>query len=618
MLKLRNVIIIFILAWMLIDLGDFITERVTISNAARTTNVYSRIAAECALKSATMSDDFFTAGVTDNQTYNDSVKEIQSGLTGDVEINYVSDAKGFRLVDYDDSTKFEIVANPYVALYNDAATLERSKVEFADSCFDRMYASSDTWANWVKNIFTVYNYGLGAVRDDEIPDLFPRRVIWTDTLLYPYDMTGIPSFMTIPISGTIQLPRLVTMGGALFTNSMINDGIATGSATSDMTEYSSLFSMFDTTQTKNIDAATIRQSAYDLGISNPEGIINRLNGYTYADIKYSSLDTSMLLSGVYAYNEGESPQVIYDERYRSLLESADYWDAKRTTSINRGSTGADGSWNASVEGGIGYKDGNLGNLYFYYTPTSLGLTYLDPDLLNMLYRSNMDLLMRAKYITDDGKTLEGYHTYVYTDDSGYYNDFEANNKDADDTFSDVYVNNGIFYYKRGKLGYDSSSAGDTLRYYDINGAELSNPKIEYVYINVCDALNGSLDVQNDPSINAMLQRAISPNVSLSSLAQSSLTSEGQSYEIVLAKVTFESDFIFPYKTKTMRGMAEHFETGDASNLHALVIGESEGSAGRNALIDTQAGTFDYKLGSDGNIHCYYTTYYCVSLGGYES
>lgn len=622
MIKLRNVIILFILAWMIIDVGDFVTERVTISNAARTTSVYSRIAAECALKSATMSDDFFTAGVTDNQTYNESVKKISSGVPGIDNISFVSDASGYRMASLNSNDSFEILPNPYVALYNDEATFNRSKVDFADACFARMYSESDAWASWASNIFDCYReYDVNSDDPTDLTAVFPRSVIWTDTLFFT---SSSGDMVTGPVQGTVQIPKLLTMGAELFTDTVLDSGLSSGIPADDdnvMDNYTRLSELFERTQLNTTSEQVIENTvntAYEFGMSAVvTRIQNQMRNSKYGDMRFSPELTpgAVTLSALYTLDD-EPDMVTYNRRYRNLLGTADYWSAKRTTSINRDGT-VDGDWSASVEHGV---SNGTGNLYFYYTPTSVGMTYLDPSLLNMLYRNNMDLLMRAKYLNADGESMSDYKSYVYTDKSGYYNDYEYNNATADDEFARTYVNNGIFYYKRGNLRYDSNGSGDTLHYYDLDGTRLSNPKIEYLYIDVCDAINGSgADLQTNAAINTMLQRAISPNVNLSSLA-STISSESSSYELVVAKVTFESDFIFPYKTKTMRGMAEHFEDDTPSDLHALVIDSSSGTTG-NAMIDSalngQSGSFSYELGSDGDIHCYYTTYYCVSLGGYQ-
>lgn len=598
MLKLRNIIIIFIAVWMCIDFVDFAMERSTLATLAHTATVYNRIAAECALKSATMSDDFFTAGTTDDATYNNSVSKIMTGFGrgGAGAINYVSDANGYRAARAD-NMGYVLYRNPYEVLYGDSVELSTRR-NFAKRCFDHMYANNANWQKWAENILKFYK----DISDDtpamEKKSLVPRSVVWSDIYYFYYSLDGVPGYVTMPVQGTIQVPKLITMGGELFSSMMGED------------EFNGFMSKFlindiEVDNDLNPSQKAVVTQLWDLMHYSEARVKNTLKDFVYAD-QTRDLTFDLPHSAVYLLKDDSvSDAELFNARIKTLLNNADYWDYKRTTSIGRAGT-ENGNWSASVEHGVD----RTAELDFYYTPTSLGLTYIDADLLNMLYRNNLDLLMRSKYI--NGNMLDDYNSVVQ---NVYYPDSDTATHATSSAFNNTFVNNGQFYYERGNMGYESDPAGgNILAYYDMDGNKLENPQIEYIYLNLNDGSahkQSMAELMNDKALRNVIQRAISPVTDISSLKAKMQSTEKSTYELVIAKVKFEADFIIPYVTKTMRGMAQHYGADEVAEMHAL---DTAGNTQiRDAIIEAglSPSLIDFEVGDDEQIHCYYTTYYAI-------
>ena len=206
---------------------------------------------------------------------------------------------------------------------------------------------------------------------------------------------------------------------------------------------------------------------------------------------------------------------------------------------------------------------------YYLTPISLGITYINEDLLQALFINNLDLLMRSKYTTHPDCNLNSkeygngmlsgafYPELVDTDTLDYLNP----------------INNGAFTLLRGKRMY---STGEGAYFYE----GTVKPKIEYIVI----------DAYKDTSENNELLRQIyGPRLTKKVGADVSWDSEflgktvsGSLFRemdakmieemesmtgttgvfktiydnkpIVVAKVTFYADFIIPYSTVSLREM----------------------------------------------------------------
>lgn len=296
---------------------------------------------------------------------------------------------------------------------------------------------------------------------------------------------------------------------------------------------------------------------------------------------------------------------LQDTFVYNMLEPYDYWEYRRETSIS-GTSGK--------------------HLVYFLTPVSLGYTYIDKYTLDILFRANLDLLMRAKYI-NNGKLSSAYSAVI---DQTYYPDSTEIGSD----WTNTVVNNGQFYYVRGKL--QKSSKSDACGAYAYNFG--TQPDIQYVYITLTPqdrnylinktACSSSLWLTNNNinKINNTLAQAINPTVTLQSLAKN-YTGTGN-YDIVLAKVTFYAEFIIPYQTSPMRGMAEHFgcETSNAgakakyseSDLNCItifpdthIIGTQMGNNAAMAVGSAASGAAGTGSMLSSNAPYIYTTYYAV-------
>lgn len=321
-------------------------------------------------------------------------------------------------------------------------------------------------------------------------------------------------------------------------------------------------------------------------------------------------------AGVYGSNaKSLANGTSTESKVQAMLSSYDYWKYERTGSIN-------------------------GTEYFYYlTPTALGFTYIDTAVLDILYRSNLDLLMRGKYLflRDDGLGDRYSSVIPYT----YFPDDDT---DFASTWANNVVNNGSFYYVRGSLKPRALNATAKAEYnYGWK------PNVQYIYITLTpkdrDTLNknatsypnwleatmtsGSKSAKYHECIDAMLSEAISPTTTLKTLA-ANYTGTGN-YNIILAQATFASEFIIPYQSSPMRGMAEHFGSSDKrtgsyseQDLNCFTITNSASTFTQNfgAMFgNNKVGQYMQTINSfvstgksmlQGNMPYVYTTYYAIA------
>ena len=189
---------------------------------------------------------------------------------------------------------------------------------------------------------------------------------------------------------------------------------------------------------------------------------------------------------------------------------------------------------------------------YYLTPLSLGITYLDKDLLQLLFINNVNLLMRAKYSDNMGSG------------SGYIGRGILRGQ----TFADVvdnsaggmdenYINNGIISVEVGS----PSPGHGKLR----QGSSNRNERVEVRY-KVIDMYNNEKSKKNERILKEVL--GVIPK---SKLNHSSSTPYGDYYKaldlkdrqngttvtqltkpIVVAEVKFKLNTIIPYSTLGMR------------------------------------------------------------------
>lgn len=209
--------------------------------------------------------------------------------------------------------------------------------------------------------------------------------------------------------------------------------------------------------------------------------------------------------------------------------------------------------------------------HYYYTPLSLGITYINEDLLQAFFMNNLDLLMRSKYTNRK--------VYNLTDEKCGYGvlktAFYPELTDTDSLNQYNPINNGSFTLLRGeKL---ATTDGRVSMYMGMK------PKIEYKVIdmyatdpettNILQAVfgakfsskfqevvdNGQIqwlttgfegELINGETLKKTNEKSIEAIKHITNSSSDILDTK----PIVIAKVTFYADFIIPYKSVSLREM----------------------------------------------------------------
>lgn len=224
------------------------------------------------------------------------------------------------------------------------------------------------------------------------------------------------------------------------------------------------------------------------------------------------------------------------------------------------------------------------NIKYTLTPLSMGITYLNEELLQVFYMNNMELLMRAKYADSNGDLPDGY--------DGGLGVFKGNSYAGlvDDTVLEEYnpINNGKFTLLMGeKVG--SSSVADLYR-----GLRL--PTVEYVVVDMYDNSD-----KNNIFLKQVLGAKMNKNITISGnnftykdLVETSganfkdldketinyyksILGSGSIFEhkyMVVAKVTFYADVIVPYSTISLREMRARMTTNETERGKLEITGRT--------------------------------------------
>ena len=225
---------------------------------------------------------------------------------------------------------------------------------------------------------------------------------------------------------------------------------------------------------------------------------------------------------------------------------------------------------------LAYMSGSSEPISYYLTPISLGVTYINEELLQALFMNNLDLLMRCKYMQNADYDLtsakygsgmlkgEFYPELVDTDSLSEYNP----------------INNGLFTLLRGR---EVSGTGENAKFYQ----GTVKPKIEYVVIDMYNnnATNNEMlrnilgprfttntansSYFNNPSyastyrgqkitgslLKEIDQESIDNLVTITGTGGNEISKGILSHKpIVVAKVTFYADFVIPFSTVSLREM----------------------------------------------------------------
>ena len=197
-------------------------------------------------------------------------------------------------------------------------------------------------------------------------------------------------------------------------------------------------------------------------------------------------------------------------------------------------------WKALAQNGYlyGKKSGVFGT--YYLTPSKVGVTYIDKNLVEKIYQNNLDLIMRYKYnesgsVRDHSGLQEG--NYVYQSDTVNH---RVNNYNL--THSGSIINNGLFSLNKSTSTITAvscraidiySSANDTLIGHLYGGYREMTPSGVWKAnkLMTADELKKRYQVLRFQNDGTQIKA-------------------GRNY-VIAYKVTFTSDIILNYKTATL-------------------------------------------------------------------
>lgn len=185
--------------------------------------------------------------------------------------------------------------------------------------------------------------------------------------------------------------------------------------------------------------------------------------------------------------------------------------------------------------------------YYYNSPISMGITYLDETMLSRLFVANVDSLMRYKYVGNYSR-----RSGLNTEDGGYgvYKGVTSSDRVVENALSEYNpINDGLFTFLRGRDNPEST--------YD--SYEGVKPKVEYKVIDMYDSANDGILVRlfgaNKGGNGSKAQYLKSLDADVIDPAT------GGPFEhkyFVVAKVTFYADILLPFSNIALREFAGRF------------------------------------------------------------
>lgn len=223
------------------------------------------------------------------------------------------------------------------------------------------------------------------------------------------------------------------------------------------------------------------------------------------------------------------------------------------------------------------KTGYFGD--YYLSPSKLGLTYVNIDLVENLYRNNLDLLMRAKYTsTEAGSDITQGNGLVGSQYLPQSDDVQANVDGVNNSAlngADV-INNGVFSICKSESGI-ADVQYMVIDLYD----DKYNDIIEQIYgagVDVIGTDESGNTVYSDPYV-------ITANSLRSKTTVVDATGNPAEHSyIIVAKVTFDADIILRYKTATFTVWRTSYD--DSHNNYVDII-HNDGSGGDGMTDSTK-------------------------------
>lgn len=208
---------------------------------------------------------------------------------------------------------------------------------------------------------------------------------------------------------------------------------------------------------------------------------------------------------------------------------------------------------------------------YYVTPSNLNLTYVNEELVSVLFLNNLDLIQRAKF---DGE-LESY--------TGIPKGSLTSTQDAvidSTTVKDRYVNNGRWAFEKGLLGTQKSGLrayiNDVSREYRANDSlkRYSNVDVEYKVIDMYDSSNDDILISLY-GMKASELKANDTQIDTYTYYETGNYVKPDHRYVIVALCTFKVDICVPYTMPTMRDWAMIFNNENGVNYVDLKRTDNE-------------------------------------------
>ena len=263
---------------------------------------------------------------------------------------------------------------------------------------------------------------------------------------------------------------------------------------------------------------------------------------------------------------------------------------------------------------------------YYTTPLSLGMTYLDADLLSYCFVNNMDLIMRSKYLKDDETTSIKH--FIYEDAGvGLPTIGLADNRLSSNYESIVkkynIINDGLFAFVKGDYSnsyYKQAVEGAN------NITRTSSVTIEYVSIDMFDSANDEILKQVFSAYKGQTETFAGYSSVAEYLHEMSTdidVATGAKPEhkyIIVAKIDFYADVIVPYTTPLFKDFSAKYRDDGVSPVYENgELQYYDGMSDSNFMDmpiqedTTNVNGVDLKKSDiTGNAMYHYTTYFAVA------
>lgn len=284
-----------------------------------------------------------------------------------------------------------------------------------------------------------------------------------------------------------------------------------------------------------------------------------VNSYTY--IPYFKSDASGVSSLIWV----KVPRIALIGARCIWTNQSDYNASLYSAGWSSMSNDVKYGWDAlSANGYLYARKGGVSSAFgsYYLTPTKVGVSYINRDLVEKLYQNNLDLIMRYKYNDTDLREGNGMpeSPYIPQTDTVEHNMAEI---------EDDLITNGLFSVSK------DTSTITNIEYKIVDVYDsANNDLIEQLYGGYVDyrqaggggnVLTGSIDDIGIMTAQKLLERGTLtiPNAD----GTYSMASESN---LVVAKVTFSTDVLLNYKTGVFTVWRTKYDGDSGTNYNDLI------------------------------------------------